>query len=249
MGMVKTAHKRYPKKWLRKWYDDYRSALPRRERGEWVALRSTININDNDKPVFAIGWGDKQLKTIVTNRGTTLPGSPSVRPRHRIVEDDNGRRTDRYNIEIKRPQAIEVFFKHFGVIDFHDHLRQGSLRLEQFWKTKKWWHRVFAVVFGIVITNSFLAYRYELTGEGIATGTNVMDFNDFIKKLAKSLIFNPFLEATIRTRLSEEPQNMIASRVSRLTTNILITSIFTFLCLFEGFEAPPLTINTKTRKI
>jgi len=231
MGMVKTAHKRFPKQWLKRWFDEYRNAVPRRERGEWIALRSTVKINHTDRPLLAIGWGDKRLKTIVTNRRTTIPGNPSIRQRHRVVQDDNSRRTDRYTLEIKRPQAIEIYFKYFNTIDFHDHLRQGSLRLEQYWKTKKWWHRVFAVVFGIIVTNSFLAYKYEHTNGDLLIDSSTMDFNDFIQKLAKSLIFNTFLETSVRTRLSDEPQNMITSGVSTPPQNctfFVLSLFFTF---------------------
>jgi len=231
MGMVKTAHKRYPKEYFQTWFHNGMSRTPRMERGEHLALQSTIKCYNHVCPVYAIAWADKKIKMVVTNRGTTLPGTPSVRERHRVVEDAISRRTDRYQLEVKRPQAIELYFKYCNVIDYHDHLRQGSLRLEEYWKTKKWWHRVFAVIFGIIVTNSYLAYKYESTGGGLLGDENIMDFNTFIEKLAYKLVFNPFLDTAVRTRLSNEQQFTVLSTVSPIPstgTIYTITVYFTF---------------------
>ena len=33
--------------------------------------------------------------------------------------------------------------------------------MKEGWATKTWWHRLFATIFGIIVTNSFLAYSFE----------------------------------------------------------------------------------------
>jgi hypothetical protein len=110
--------------------------------------------------LYALAWHDKKVKTIVSTRGTTLPGSNSVRIRHRISVNDAGEEvTERYSIEIPRPQMLQTLFDGFSQIDIHDHMRQGSLCLEESWRTKNWVHRIFASILGVIVTDCFFAYR------------------------------------------------------------------------------------------
>ena len=75
MGMVKTATKEYPKKYFTKWFNE----SPRR--GSWRLLQSTTNIGT---PMYVVCWADHKAKTIISNRGTTLPGAESVRIRYSV---------------------------------------------------------------------------------------------------------------------------------------------------------------------
>jgi hypothetical protein len=52
--------------------------------------------------MIAASWLDKKLKMIISSRGTTLLGAPSIRPRHRLVvnEANNSFTTQRYNLNI-----------------------------------------------------------------------------------------------------------------------------------------------------
>ena len=58
-------------------------------------------------------------------------------------------------------RAIEQFYRHFGAVDQHDHLRQGSLEVEHLWCTKTWWHRLFGSILGMIVTDAYLAYKFE----------------------------------------------------------------------------------------
>lgn len=128
---------------------------------------------------------------------TTLPGNPHVKHRHRRTEDENGVGvTERYTREVPRPRMIENHFKQFSTIDVHDHLRQGSLRMEEAWQTQKWWHRIFATILGVTDTDCFLAYRYEKTGFGLPHE----NFTMFLGKLSYEQIHNVYLEEAIRLR-------------------------------------------------
>jgi len=85
---------------------------------------------------------------------------------------------------IKRPKMIEDFFEFFSVIDVHDHLRQGSLRMEEAWKTKNWVHRLFATLFGIILTDCYLAYNLYHTNSSSATRVS---FAIFLGRLCKQM--------------------------------------------------------------
>ena len=146
-------------------------------------------IGANTYQQYACGWHDLKLKTIVSNVGTTLPGNAAVRHRHKIVIVDGEEITIRHDKLIKRPRMIEDFLS-FSV---HDHLRQGSLRMEEAWKTKKWWHRLFGTVFGIILTDCYLAYKMTKMRHSSAPPAS---FSIFLGRLCKQMIDNDHVRQT-----------------------------------------------------
>ena len=193
VGIVKTAHKEYPKAHMNAWVS---GSLEGQEgapaRGAFHLLESS---SGSPQKLYALVWNDKKSKQIIATCGTTNPGNPSVRPRHKIVEsflqDESGElKTVAYTKIVQRPQMIELFFKYFSTIDVHDHFRQGSLGMERAWLTHSWWHRLFATLFAMTFFDSFLGYRHEtLEAHG-----NPVELNEFIGKLAYQLIFNEYLQ-------------------------------------------------------
>jgi hypothetical protein len=182
MGMVKTATKEYPMKALKEWS----GTLP--SRGSFKVFKSKTP-KEND--FYAMCWADKKPKTLISNRGTTLQGRPSVRTRHKKIIDNGIESTIRYEISVPRPEMVELFYSRFSAIDVHDHYRHGSLRLEREWLTKKWWHRIFDTVFGMVLTDAYLAYRYVETENNNST---IVDFSTFKRIVAYELIYNPYVK-------------------------------------------------------
>jgi hypothetical protein len=148
--------------------------------------------------MYAIGWLDKKLKSILCNCGTTfLAESPSIRRRHRKVLRDGVYVTESIDLEIPRPEAIFEFFLAFAKIDIHDHIRQGILEMERFWLCKNWYLRIFQTIFAVTIVNAYLGYRWEC----ITAGTNedqIINFEDFAGQLAYQMIFNIHLDDTPR---------------------------------------------------
>lgn len=90
---------------------------------------------------------------------------------------------------IPRPALVEMLFKHFSCIDVHDHLRQGSLCLEESWRTQLWWHRIFATMLGVIFTDCYFAYKYKQT----QLHREPKSFTKFLDELAFKLIHNSFL--------------------------------------------------------
>lgn len=116
------------------------------------------------------------------------------------MADDNGiRRTEEYNKSTKCPVVINQLFDGFNTIDVHDHYRQNTLGLERHWRTHKRWHRVFATLLGVIVTDAYFMYRLEyqkLCGSDL----NILSYEDWVSELASDLIYNT--EDKIATRRS-----------------------------------------------
>jgi hypothetical protein len=91
---------------------------------------------------------------------------------------------------VQRPVLVEKFFNIFGRVDQHNHYRQGSLRMEEAWKTLTWWHRLVATILGIIFTDCYLAYKHN----ELKYHRNVLTYDEFLGKLAYSLIFNTYYD-------------------------------------------------------
>lgn len=209
MGIVKTAHKEYPMQHLKNWYNTGNAANPPLVRGSHKVLLSTYAGPDgSNHTMMACGWAErKNLKTIVSNRGTTDQGTPSIRARHRVAQTaENTLYTERYNISVPRPKVIEMLFDSFAAVDIADHLRQGSLTMESSWLTKKWPIRMFATILGMIFTDCYLGHvmEYKVHHHGVSTG--MPTYHSFLDRLAYQLIHNPYSAQPmmIRPRVNDD---------------------------------------------
>jgi hypothetical protein len=185
MGMVKTACKQYPKEKYLSWLSSGNV-----RRGDFIIFQSELA----DKSLmYALCWSDRKGKMIISNRGTTLPGNDSVRTRHKKIERNGVYETVRYSKRIPRPQMVELFFSKFSTIDIHNHYRQGSLKMEKQWQTQSWYLRIFTTIFGTIVVDAYLAYRYEKTQQGSYVAGEIIDFFTFTARMAHELIFNEYL--------------------------------------------------------
>lgn len=202
MGAVKTAHREFPKAYFLSLAEKNEQGV-RMQRGEYRLMQSftdpegTPNARGNVQngemaAIYAMCWYDRKPQCVVsTCCGTTAQGNDAVRARHKKVVQDGNYVTQRYETRIPRPKLIETFFQCFSNIDVHDHYRQGSLKMEKSWKTHKWYHRIFATVFGICVVDAFYAHKRDATSGGF----EALTFEKFIGKLSHFLVFNPYLEA------------------------------------------------------
>lgn len=165
------------------------------------------------------------MKTIVSNRGRSIPGHDSVRKRHYIKENENGTVEDAvYELRVKRTEMLQMLFDNFSSIDIHDHYRQGSLCLEESWSTKTWAHRIFSTVFGMILTDCYFAYKHYFSIHHFET----KDFTTFLSKLAYKLIFNIYLNNTTNLRNTAVDTNQEAQ--------VLETSLSHPLVSFSSLE-------------
>ena len=137
--------------------------------------------------------------------GSTAPGEPSIRQRHKKKVENNEYVTRVWHKFVKRPKMVEEFFSCFSNVDIHDHYRQGSLEMERNWVTKKWYHRIFTTIFGICVVDAFFAYKYERQ----MSAEEAKDFTHILGRLARQLIFNNFLNQGIVMRRHEDMEEDI----------------------------------------
>lgn len=102
------------------------------------------------------------------------------------------RRNISYSQSMKCHSMVNDLFDGFNAIDVHDRNRQGTLGLERHWRTHIWWQRVFATIFGIIITDAYFFYRLEFHRKH---GTNdeqnkIEPFKAWVESLAAELVFN-----------------------------------------------------------
>jgi hypothetical protein len=184
LGIVKTASSRFPKAYFKAWASN--ESLPR---GSHKVVKSFVRIsNGTEAQIFAVGWMDKKLKTLICSRGITTPGVPARKRRHRIIIENGRPNTIRYEIQVNRPKVVEQLFNSFSTLDIHDHFRQGSLAMEQGWQTRTWWHRLFSSIFGIICTDAYLAYKLEWSRFNRNDESELMSFRCFLGRLAYSII-------------------------------------------------------------
>lgn len=194
IGCVKTAHKCYPKQFLTNWYKDQPIAF----RGSFKLLSSEFRLQDQPQgtpahPMYALCWQDAKPKMLIFNASTTIAAPPSERTRH-LLEVVNGvpqgvRRT----IVVPRPMVVKDYFDSFPAIDIHDHHRQGTLGIERRWQTETWWHRLFGTLWGIMIVNAYLVYRFEYKANHHGSLDGCRTLTTFTGRLAHKLINNMFL--------------------------------------------------------
>jgi hypothetical protein len=63
---------------------------------------------------------------------------------------------------VKCPDVISTRQEAAGAVDKHNSFRQGTLRLENFWKTQLYQNRMFVCMMSACMVNAFLAWENEL---------------------------------------------------------------------------------------
>ena len=79
--------------------------------------------------IHAVGWNNGFKKTFVCSAGSSNPGKEALHKRQR----DDGSNLQR---RVKCPDVISSCQEAAGAVDKHNSFRQGTLRLEHFWKTQ-----------------------------------------------------------------------------------------------------------------
>jgi hypothetical protein len=160
-GMVKTAHREFPRDFIQKHAFDSNS-----RRGDTVTLTA---VKDGCR-IIAHGWNEpgkegKPRKALVSTCGVTTAADPSRRKRS-ILNPQTGVMEDRV-MEVPQTSLVRDYFNGAQGIDVFNHQRQGGLHLEGL-NTRDCWFRVFEAMLGTIETSSFNAYRYFEAGkEGV----------------------------------------------------------------------------------
>ena len=174
--MVKIAHKNYPRMLLNS---------KQLNKGEWVAATPdcTQDLDNEQECIWVCKYMDRKPFQFAASCCTSLPESPRI--------DSHGR-------EVPRPDVAAEYFRCAGAIDQHNHVRTGSMGLEDALRTQDPFVRQFSGLFGFIESNAYLSYR-NFTNDRLG-------HDDFREKLVISLLNNPFLgDECLITRSSGSP--------------------------------------------
>jgi hypothetical protein len=215
-GMVKTAHKCYPSKYCKAWSDEQN--LLRDPFGKKIPWGNHIVLvnkapNPTGGPEFtfyALCHRDRKIKTIISTKGTTLPGRPMLVERVNIERDEQGQPVNHYYLkETPRCKMLETFFDNFSVIDVANAKRQGVIAVEKYWKTMSWWKRAFSTIgLGICLCDAYYAFRMDWVK--YHPDKPVTDVIDFAGRVAHSLIHNEYLQTPQQHRIAANLANQLA---------------------------------------
>jgi len=189
LGLVKQNSSLFPKTYLKNWFDGkYTDKVP--VRGDSILLAANIG---GDRKIYALGYKSYKPKMIVSNRGANVLVEDKIITRHKTIERNGKFETSERTYNIKQPQMVKLLFERFGAVDSHNQLRQGILELEREWLTHHWFQRVFATMFGIIVTDAYYAYKYDNPSPN-PIGDEPLHFSKFIDVLAYELIHNVMLD-------------------------------------------------------
>ena len=169
IGVVKTAHKRFPL-----------SSLAARElhtRGDWVSM---VHDDPSGTPdLMAVLWEDRDRRYFVATAGSTQAGAPCERLRWRELEGG----AERVAVSVPQPDVAEIYYSCCAQIDRHNRCRQDDLRLEHKLGTHDWSQRVNIYLLGVCIVDAWLLHSG-------ARGASSLKQSDFYENLAADLIDN-----------------------------------------------------------
>ena len=220
MGLVKTAHRKFPKKWAQTVEIAIRGGhkvVQTTEEG--VKLRA-VAWNDGKKDKKT---GDIIRKCIISSCGTTLPSTAHRKRRWRVV---NGL-DEAYQVSVPRPNIVAEYFDGAAKIDIHNHFRQGpkGVCLESR-RSNRWEIRFWQTWRGFLIVDAFKAYTR------FCPGKSACKLSHFVRVVAQALLDNtigcaPDAPALRRRELEAGSAPMIHRLVQNKKSSYFIGKIAT----------------------
>ena len=179
--MVKTAHSRYPRKFL----NDNMMDFPG---GTWVTMRGKCKRSGVELVAIGYKYNSKKVLTFITTvgAGSTEKGENPYKMKY---NDEFGNVCYR---DIPRPAVLSRYFLHSNAVDVHNQMRQGNLALEECWVTTDGWFRLFTTMIGITVTDTwFVRERHEekqIKSVEVDCGNNRRRLVEFSADLSESLL-------------------------------------------------------------
>ena len=182
IGNVKTATKRFPKKWLS-------ARLKDTTRGTSVFATTTVEAEtyphqDNDVQLYAEGWNDNHRKTYVATFGKAEKHTEQAGVRRQDVHGNT------YIRHHDRTIMTKVYHSGSHSVDDHNKTTQFSIGLEHVWHTDSCWVRCIAKLIEQCAADAFyLAKKVNPSHAGVSV-------KSFIRELGRQMIHNPWLDET-----------------------------------------------------
>lgn len=142
---VKTAHAAFPKQLCL-------AALKARGDKVWYHLK--LQVEGEQRTVFAGGHMDKAPLVVVASCATSLHGGTKLRYRSKLVEGQ----MRRVCYQLDQPQMHALYRNNFNAVDVMNRLSQGPGCLSKAWATYNALHRLFAASLSACVTNAYQAW-------------------------------------------------------------------------------------------
>ena len=175
--LVKTARKKFPRTLLNQ------TSL---KREEWVAYTGKIE----EVELQACSFQDLKLKQFITTCSTSIPGAP---------------RKTKHHGDVPRPKVAETYLKFAASIDVHNHVRTGSLGLEDVFHTHTPQLQQFAGIVGFLFSNSYLAFQY------FKPGNKTLRHVTFKMALANALVTYTTSTTNLRSSITGNVAAMVSN--------------------------------------
>lgn len=183
--VVKQNHRNYPKQAFESLFEKMLQGKTANQSMRGQSKFATAKVYSHDEnhrePVklFATAWHDHSLLKFVGTCGTSLFGKPRQLKLWRNKAD----RSEPFTRTVMRPVNVEEYSAHANKVDMHNQLRQGVLSLERVFDTHRWELRTFVSLFGMTITDAYLAMSYFGSHR-----RRTPPFQDFITSIVEWLI-------------------------------------------------------------
>jgi len=159
IGLVKTAHKGYPKTEMNSMEN----------RGDVAQGSSVYFLNkQNDVELIALGWWDSFRKP---HNKKKVVGKHFIATAGTFAEDSQGKIKKRRNVEgdeveivVPTPLIVKEYFSFSHKVDLHNRMRQGELALERNIGSRKWQDRLAHTLLGMIMVDAFLMYHNDPIG-------------------------------------------------------------------------------------
>jgi hypothetical protein len=194
IGVVKGCSKGFPTEFVR----NYENTMPLR--GSHEVITTTVRVDQRERPVMSVVYvaDEDCVRSIIGTCSSSYPGKDrEIFRTRRVQKEEDGIWFNKLATEyVKRPRLVEEGAKYFNAVDMNDRYRQGYFGWEMTWDTKRCWSRLFTTVLGIIITDSYLAYKVDQAGEvrdeDYIEEEAKYNFNSFLNMLTTQLIFNDY---------------------------------------------------------
>lgn len=199
VGVVKTAHAKYPKAFLEDKMKDWPA-------GSHLVLESKID----DVEVVAIGYKYNARKVIcfVCHKDA---GDTEITDHYEAKWKDFNNTMSRI---VPRPTVVGDYFRSSNTIDCHNEMRQFFLKLEKHWITTDGFFRIITTFFGICITDAWNAYKHHIGKNHRHRDVSIIDFADM---LLQDLLENTFSNVLAKDAILHIPLQRNDGTVSELT--------------------------------
>ena len=154
---VKTAHKGFPKDLLlsKLGFDKKTKLCPKARRGEAFAYTRTYDLGETGEcTVLAAGHNSKKPVLVVSTAGTMLPATDYTKTWTFVNAIGE---LVKYTVRVATTMVHAMYHRYYGIVDTHNHLRQGLVSFADAWPTKDWADRHFAEGLGFWEVNVYKA--------------------------------------------------------------------------------------------